>query len=370
MNLKESLVLTNMMHRPMRTLTSVVGIASGVLLIVFTIGLANGTIRKQAQREANVGAELMVRAAGSRGMSGNETFRLPDSLAVSLLNVEGVRAAVPLGQNSVASSDSYLGSRLIDGIDFDSYASLTGLQIVEGRPVGDAGDEAIIDSGWQNETHLKVGDTLRVYDRDFRIVGTYEPAAGARIKIPLETMQTQLGAEDRCTTILVAVNEGSSADAVAQNIDKQFPGHQIIFTRDLEEIYMTSVPALGVFLNVVVGIAAVTSALIILLTMYTTVAERKRQIGILKSLGMSNWQIIESITKEAMLISLLGMFTGLAASLALRWALSNELTMEIEMRPVVLAAVLFVGIIGGALGAVYPALRAARLDAVDALAYE
>lgn len=370
MRFRESLVLTNMMHRPMRTLTSIVGIACGVLLIVFTIGLANGTIRKQAQREANVGAEIMVRASGSRGMSGSETFRLPVSMANELGHIEGVRDALPIGQNSVAASDSYIGSRLVDGIRFDEYAKLTGLQIVEGRPIGNSGDEAMIDTGWQNEMHLKVGDILKLYDRDFTIVGTYEPAAGARIKIPLQTMQQQLGAENRCTTILVAVRPGYSPEQVAQSIDKQFPDHQIIFTRDLEEMYMSSVPALGVFLNVVIGIAAVISSLIIFLTMYTTVSERKRQIGILKSLGMTNGKIVAVIAKEAMLISTFGMAAGIAVSLVLKLSLMHEMTLEIEMRPVVLAAVIFAGVAGGALGAAYPALRAARLDAVDALAYE
>ena len=370
MRLNESLILTNMLHRPMRTLTSIVGIACGVLLIVFTVGLANGTLRKQAQREANVGAEIMVRASGSRGISGSETFRLPTSLSDELRQVDGVREAVPLGQNSVASPESYLGSRLVDGIEFGGYARLTGLQIIDGRAISDAGDEAIIDTAWQNEMHLNVGDVLRLYDRDFTIVGTYEPAAGARIKVPLRTMQTQLGTEDRCTTMLVSVASGYSPEQVAQNINARFPDHQIIFSRDLEEIYMSSVPALGIFLNVVVGIAAVISALIIFLTMYTTVAERKRQIGILKSLGMSKLQIIGSIAKEAMLISASGMLVGVAASLLLRVVLSHEMTLDIQMRPIVLGAILFVGVIGGALGAIYPALRAARLDAVDALAYE
>ena len=52
----DNLVFSNMLHRPARTVVSVLGIAVGVLLIVFTVGLANGSIREQASREANVGA--------------------------------------------------------------------------------------------------------------------------------------------------------------------------------------------------------------------------------------------------------------------------------------------------------------------------
>jgi putative ABC transport system permease protein len=75
-----SLVFSNMLHRPARTLVSVVGIGMGILLIVFTVGLANGTLRDRAKRESNVGAEIMVRASGSLGLSGSEALRLPATL--------------------------------------------------------------------------------------------------------------------------------------------------------------------------------------------------------------------------------------------------------------------------------------------------
>ena len=68
---------------------------------------------------------------------------------------------------------------------------------------------------------------------------------------------------------------------------------------------MQGIPALNVFLNVIIGVAAVISALVILLTMYTTVTERTRQIGIMKSLGMSNAKIAWTITQEAIADQLL-----------------------------------------------------------------
>ncbi len=261
------------------------------------MGLSNGTIRQQAQREANVGAEIMFRASGRIGMSGSESFRLPISIVRNLAKIEGIKAAVPIGQNTVAASDSKLGTRLVDGVNFDEYAPMAGLQIVEGRGLGASGDEAIIDIGWQKQLKFKIGDTMKFYERDFVVVGSYEPAAGARVKIPLLTMQSQLGGENRCTAILVSVKKGFTAEQIAAQIHERFPDNQVIFTKDLEELYLSSVPALGVFLNVIVGVAAAISALVILLTMYTTVTERTRQIGILKSLGMPNAQIAWIITQ-------------------------------------------------------------------------
>ena len=89
-----SLVFSNMLHRPARTLVSVIGIGMGILLIVFTVGLANGTLRDRAKREANVGAEIMVRASGSLGLSGAEALRLPDTLAGDLEKVDGVKKEI------------------------------------------------------------------------------------------------------------------------------------------------------------------------------------------------------------------------------------------------------------------------------------
>ena len=366
----DSLVFSNMLHRPARTTVSVLGIAVGVLLIVFTVGLSNGTMRERGKREANVGAEIMFRASGTLGLSGSESFRLSTELAEPIRQVDGVQAVVPLGQNTVSSEDNNTGSRLVDGIDFDAYAGVVGINIIEGRKLGTSGDEAIIDTGWQRQKKYKVGDKLKIYDRDFTIVGTYEPAAGARLKIPLSTMQEQLGGEGKATAFLIKIKDAQDPRQVAERLHEQFPDNQILLTSELEELYMQGIPALNVFLNVFIGVAAIISALVILLTMYTTVTERTRQIGIMKSLGMSSAGIGWIITQEALLISFLGIVTGIVLTVILRFILTRVTTLEVELSAWVLALTFVVGLIGGAIGGLYPAMRAAKLDAVEALSYE
>jgi putative ABC transport system permease protein len=157
---------------------------------------------------------------------------------------------------------------------------------------------------------------------------------------------------------------------VAARIKDKFPDDQIIFTRDLPEIYMSSVPALNVFLKVVIGVAATISMLVILLAMYTTVTERTRQIGILKSLGMSKASIAWVIEQEAILVSVLGVFIGVLLTLFLRATVMRSTSLIVDIEPKWIAISLFVGLIGGSIGALYPALRAARQDAVEALSYE
>ncbi|HUQ33076.1 MAG TPA: ABC transporter permease [Pyrinomonadaceae bacterium] len=375
--LMDSLVLSNMSHRPARTVVSIFGIAIGVLLIVFTVGLARGVLRERARREANIGAEIMVRASGTFSMSGTEPFRLPVTRAAELLKVEGVRAAVPIGQN-ILSSDRGFGSRLVDGIPFDEYAALTGLNIKEGTafepcPQGSppsCGDQAIIDTVWQNDRKATIGSTVLLYERPFRIVGIYEPPGGGRIKIPLAAMQEQLGGEANCTAILIACDNPAEQERVAARIRQQSPTDQIIFTRDLPELYAQAVPALNIFVKVVVGVAAAISMLVILLAMYTTVTERTRQIGILKSLGMSKGTIAWVIKKEAILVSLLGVTTGILLTMLLRFAVMRTTSLVVEIEPQWILVAFGVGLVGGTIGALYPALRAARQDPVEALGYE
>ncbi len=127
---------------------------------------------------------------------------------------------------------------------------------------------------------------------------------------------------------------------------------------------------MNVFLSVVIGVAATISALVILLTMYTTVTERTRQIGILKSLGMSNGKIAWTIAQEALLLSGCGIILGVILTYLLHFILSRFMTLNFDPSPELLITTTIVGLLGGALGAIYPALRAARLDAVESLSYE
>lgn len=359
-----------MLHRPARTIVSVLGIAVGVLLIIFTVGLSNGTMRERAAREANVGAEIMFRASGTLGISGSEAFRLPVSLAKDIEKIEGVQTIVPIAQNTVSADDSNTGSRLVDGVNYDEYAAIVGLTVIEGEKLPASGDFAVIDTGWQKQKKYKLGDTLKLYERDFKIIGTYEPAAGARLKIPLQTMQNQLGGEGKASAFLIKVKDGYAPEKVAEALHNTFSENQVLLTKDLEELYMQGIPAMNVFLNIFIGVAAVISALVILLTMYTTVTERTRQIGIMKSLGMSNAAIAWIIAQEALLITFGGILAGILLTILLKFVLTRVTTLEVEISPLVLAIVFVVGLIGGAAGALYPALRAAKLDAVEALSYE
>jgi len=108
----------------------------------------------------------------------------------------------------------------------------------------------------------------------------------------------------------------------------------------------------------------------VMLAMYTTITERTREIGILKAMGASRGYIVGIIEKEAILISVIGLIAGFAIS-AIAGLLIHKiygLVFEYSWQWALTAAV--IGLLGGILGALYPAWRASNLDAVNALAYD
>jgi len=148
------------------------------------------------------------------------------------------------------------------------------------------------------------------------------------------------------------------------------PGNTIQPTRDVFTSFEKSIPYLGVFLRVLVGLAAVVSALVVMLAMYTTITERTREIGILKAMGASRAYIVGVIEKEAILISVIGLIAGFIVSVIAGYFIQRAygLIFEYSWQWALVAAA--IGLIGGVLGALYPAWRASNLDAVNALAYE
>jgi putative ABC transport system permease protein len=136
---------------------------------------------------------------------------------------------------------------------------------------------------------------------------------------------------------------------------------------------MTSnnIPALNTFVAALIVIAVVIGFLVIFLSMYTTITERTREIGVLKSLGASKTYIMGIILRETTLLSISGIIVGCVGAYVLRQVivaafptLSVELTWDWRAKAALLA------LAGSLVGAFYPAFSAARLDPVDALAYE
>ena len=364
----DNLVVSNIRQRPIRTLVSVAGVGLGVCLVMLFTGLARGMSNDLQRRSANVRAEIIFTRPGSMQIT-SSSANLSTKYVDLLKTVAGVEEALPVIIHILQSNRGF-GLERLEGVEWERYARVNELQLDKGR-APQANDEIVIDVTKARNSRLNLGSTLSLIgDRPYRVVGIYSPESTARVKTSLASMQEALEAPGRCTYILVKIREGENKVEVARRIDRQIPGNKIQFTDEVFASVEKSIPFLGIFLRVLVGLAAVVSALVVMLAMYTTITERTREIGILKALGASRRYIVFIIESEALLISAVGLVAGFAVSFTAGYLIHQEYGLQFEFSWGWALTAATIGILGGALGALYPALRASNLDAVSALAYD
>ena len=364
----DNLVAANIRQRPVRALVSIAGVALGVCLVMLFTGLARGMANDVQRRSANLRAEIIFTRPGSMELT-SSTTNISTKYTDQLQRIDGVEAALPVIRYPFQSGRGF-GFEMIEGVDWAPYAAMNDMRLISGRAPAAPG-EIIIDETKARSNSVDVGGVLNLFgNQPYRIVGIYAPESGPRIKMTLAAMQEVLEAPGKCSWILVKCANTNEQLEVARRIDAALPGNKIQFTRDVLTNIEKSIPYLGVFLRALVGRAAIVSVLVVMLAMYTTITERTREIGVLKALGASRGYIIGVIEKEALLISAAGLVVGFILSFSAGFLIHRAYGLVFEygwMWGLVAAAI---GLGGGALGALYPAVRAANLDPVTALSYE
>ena len=364
----DNLIASTIRQRPIRTLVSVAGVALGVCLVMLFTGLARGMSDDLQRRASNLRAEIIFTRPGSMQLT-SSTANLSTRYVESLKAIDGVDAVLPVIRYFNQGGRGF-GFEQIEGVEWESFARVNGLKIDRGRPPQVSG-EIIIDEAKARNSNLGIGSTLKLFgDREYRVVGIYSPESGARVKMTLAGMQEVLESPGKCTYILVKVKDADKQIEVAKRIDATLPGNKIQFTRDVFTDIEKSIPYLGVFLRVLVILAAVVSAMVVMLAMYTTITERTREIGILKALGASRGYILGIIEKEAIIISIAGLIAGFVLSFIAGFLIHRVYGLFFEFSWTWGLTAAGIGILGGVLGALYPAVRASNLDAVNALAYD
>jgi putative ABC transport system permease protein len=364
----DSLVTANVRQRPVRAVVSAAGVALGVCLVMLFTGLARGLSEDLQRRSQNLRAEIIfTRAGGTELMS--TTANLPVQYAEELRRIEGVEWAVP-SIRYVSQGSKGFGFEQVEGVDWNDFAAMNGMRLVAGRAPS-AANEVVVDETKAANNDLRAGSTIQLFgNQPYTVTGVYTPEAGPRVKMSLAAMQDALESPGRVTWVYVKVKDPARVVETARAIDAALPGNKIQLTREIVTNIEKSIPYLGVFLRTLVVLSAVVSALVVMLAMYTTITERTREIGILKALGASRGYIVGEIEKEALVISVAGLAAGFAASFLAGYLISRTsgLPFDYTWQWGLTAAV--IGLLGGALGALYPAVRAANLDPVNALAYE
>jgi putative ABC transport system permease protein len=156
------------------------------------------------------------------------------------------------------------------------------------------------------------------------------------------------------------------------DIGRELPGYTVRPIKEMLSIYTsTNIPGLQIFIDAMIALAVSIGLLVIFLTMYTTVIERTRDIGVLKSLGANSPFIVRTLLLESGMLCLFGIAAGVALSYGARSVFLQIFpTLSIRITPEWIARASGIALLGTVVGASYPAWVASKKDAVEALTFD
>ena len=364
------MVVANLVHRPIRSLISIVAIALEVTLILLIVGLCYGIMNDSKNRTAGIGADVIVQPPGSSFLAGISGAPVSVKIADVLRRMPHVKVVSPVIWQIATGG----GLEVIDGIDLPSFQALAGpFQYVYGGPF-EGPDDTLVDDYIARQRHVRVGDSMEILNHSFRISGIVENGRGARKFVPMSTLQDLIGARDKASVFYVKLDDPANANAVVEAVKSQ-PGmekYSVLSTPDyLSMMTPSHLPGFRPFIGVVIGVSLVIGFLVIFQSMYTAVMERTREIGILKSMGASKAYIVNVILRETVLLAAAGILLGIAVSLLARIGIQQRWPLvHIDQSNAWMLRATIIAIVGAAAGAIYPAYKAAQKDPIDALAYE
>jgi putative ABC transport system permease protein len=368
------LIFANLVHRPMRSVISVLAVAIEVVMILSIVAVFMGMVNSQKQRTNGIGADLMLLPSNSSMFNALGSPSMPIKDQEALLKLPHVAVVSPAIQKISTTGNV----EILYGIDYDSFEALKPFVFLAGGRLQGPRD-AIIDNifaGTRNPATGKpyaVNDTVKILDQPFRVAGIVEQGKGGRKLIPIDTMGELMGVEGKASIFYIKCDNPANDDLVMQEIrSTRGFGNNTLVTVDswLNEFTPDNIPGFNIALEVVTGIAVTIGFLVIFQSMYTAVLERTREIGILKSMGASKLAIVGVVLRECAVLAVAGVILGIAGTFAVQLVLRHISTVEFEITGLWIWYGAGIAFAGSICGAIYPAWMAARKDPIDALAYE
>ncbi|GAB2451139.1 FtsX-like permease family protein [Nocardioides hungaricus] len=359
----------NALRDPRRTGATASALMIG-LALVSTIGVLAASL--------NASVDDLVDEEFTSDFLVQSTNFLPFSTAVGddLAAVDGV-AVVSRQQWTAAQVDD--ATVFVTGNDA-AFADVYNLDVVDGRQEL-RGREALVSTDFAADRGLEVGSTLTAtflagQSLDLQVVGIVEPTeTTGEVSVPIDLL-AEAGVPRQDTSLSIDIEPGADPAAVGAALDEAAASTPIVAVYDKQEFAESIRDQVNQLLYLIYGLLAlaiVIAVIGIVNTLGLSVIERTREIGLLRAIGMSRPRLRRMITLESVAIAVLGAVLGMALGLVigvlLRQSLEDDLT-SLGLPLGQLVVFLGIAVVVGVLAAVLPAVRASRLDVLEAIATE
>src|SRR4051794_13366041 len=363
------LVWENLKHRWVRTFLCALVVGVQVMLILTLIGLSRGMMRDSAERQRGTGADIFMKP-DTGGTLSFSSGQLPEKFVNFVAKQPHVRQAVGVLSINVETITT------LNGTDIPQFEKIsTGFRLIGGG-LPTTPDDLIVDQYYARQHKLKIGDTVKLLNHNWRVCGIIQGGMLGRLVVPLKRLQELTGNAEppRISEILVKLDDSALTNQEVTRLNELLKGNlRAISTEEMvSQLNINNIPQLRNFIAVVTFLAVVVGFLVVFLSMYTAVVERTREIGILKALGAKPKTILDILIRETLVLAILGSIIGILLSFAAQVLIMGIIPASIQVVSVPdwwpIASL--IAVIGAMLGAVYPGVKAARQDAIEALAYD
>lgn len=365
------LTLRSLYRQPVRTLLTVLGVALGVVAMVAFTAIVRGMWHETQTAVLSGGNDLLI---FQRGVAGDIFSVLDEKKTRTRLAADRdvVETAAALTHLVPVEGKPFF---LVFGVHSNEFTS-RGRRIIEGRSFQHP-DEVIVGSLARRSLGKGAGDELILGGRRFRISGVFETDVvffNGAIVLDLPVLQGMIHREGQVTTFQVKLRPGASSREAADRLEAAYADLAAVTGVDTYHKVDEGLRFADGLLWSVSFLAMMVGSAIVMNTMWMSVHERTREIGVLRAVGWSRRRVTGMILLESVGVGLLAFAFGSPlgywlARLAASTSLTNRyLQPLLDSTPLVLALVTCVGL--SALGGFLPALRAARISPAEALRYE
>ncbi|MBU0929624.1 MAG: ABC transporter permease [Nanoarchaeota archaeon] len=400
------LSFNNLRQRGLRSWLTMLGIFIGIAAVVSLISLGQGLQDSVNQQFQTLGADKITVMAGS-GFSGPpgsgfSSSKLTDHDISLIKKVSGVKnvATMSFKQGKVEYRNeikyTYIYGLPLEPDLKEIVQSISAVKVVDGRELK-SGDKGVIiitqniANGKFFDKSVKVRDTITIEDKDFKVLGIVGPIGNpiddSSIWISLDDYNELFNEKDNIGMIIVQTEQSANVTGVAANIERSMrrdrnlkEGEENFRVSTSEQLAQSFSNVFGIIQTVLIGIAAISlvvGGIGIMNTMYTSVLERTREIGIMKAIGARNSDILMIFLIESGLLGLAGGLIGIGIGIGLSKSVEfigasvlGTNLLRASFSPTLIIGALLFSFIVGSLSGVLPAIQASRLKPVDALRYE